>query len=56
MLSNNDALGVVLQLEHVLGISRHVHPTSLVVVLEDVARLVHACHPLWSRAVQNRVQ
>jgi hypothetical protein len=46
VLSSNDALGVVLQLEHVLTISCHVCPTSVVAVLEDVARLVHACHPL----------
>jgi hypothetical protein len=42
MLSSNDGLGVVLQLEQVLGISRHVRPTHMVVVLEDVAHLIHA--------------
>jgi hypothetical protein len=55
-LSSNDALGVVLQLEHVLGISRLVHPTSMVVVLEDIAHLINACRPLWIRAVLGRVQ
>jgi hypothetical protein len=56
MLSSNDALGVMLQLEQVMGISHHVRPTSVVVVLEDVARLVNACHPLQIRAVLDRVQ
>jgi hypothetical protein len=41
-LSSNDTMGVMLQLEHVLGMSRHVCPSSMVVVLEDVALLVHA--------------
>jgi hypothetical protein len=50
-LSSHDALGVVLQLEHVPGISCHVCPTSVVVVLEDVACLVLACHPLQIGAV-----
>jgi hypothetical protein len=45
-LSSNDALDVVLQLEHVLGISRHVRPTSVIMVLEDIARLINVCHPL----------
>jgi hypothetical protein len=55
-LFRNDALGVVLQLEHVLSISHHVRPTSVVVVLEDVARLINVCRPLWIRAVLDRVQ
>jgi hypothetical protein len=56
MLSSNDAMGVVLQLEHMLSISRHVRPTRMVVVLEDVAFLIHACRPLWIGAVLDRVQ
>jgi hypothetical protein len=49
MLSSNDALGVMLQPEQVMSISRHVRPTSVVVILEDVARLINACLPLeWS--------
>jgi hypothetical protein len=36
----------MLQLEHVLGISRHVSPPSVIAVLDDVARLIHACRPL----------
>jgi hypothetical protein len=40
MMSSNDVLGVV------LGISRHIRPTSMVVVLKDIACLIHACHPL----------
>jgi hypothetical protein len=55
MLSSNNALGVVLQLEQVLGISRHVHPTSVVVVLEDSAYLINVCHPLRIRVVLDRV-
>jgi hypothetical protein len=56
MLSSNDALGVVLQLEQVLGISCHVRPTTMVVVLEDVAHLINACRLLQIRAVLDRVQ
>jgi hypothetical protein len=54
-LSSNDALGVMLQLEHVLGISHHVCPSNVVVVLDDVACLVHVCHPLQIRAVLDQV-
>jgi hypothetical protein len=54
-LSCNDALGVMLQLEQVLGIARHVHPTTMVVVLKDVARLIHVFLPLWVGAVMDRV-
>jgi hypothetical protein len=45
-LSCNDALDVVLQLEQVLGIACHVCPTTIVVILEDVACLIHVCLPL----------
>jgi hypothetical protein len=40
--SCNDVLGVMLQLEHVLGIAHHVCPTTMVVVLKDIAHLIHA--------------
>jgi hypothetical protein len=56
MLSSNDILGIMLQLEQVLGISRHVHPTTMVVVLKDVAHIINACPPLRIRAVLDRVQ
>jgi hypothetical protein len=56
LLSCNDALGVVLQLEQVLGIARHVRPTTVVVILKDVACLIHACLPLRVRAVLDWVQ
>jgi hypothetical protein len=56
MLSNNDALGVMLQLEQVLGISHNVCPTTMVVVLKDVACLINACPPLQIGAVLDRVQ
>jgi hypothetical protein len=55
-LSSNDALGVVIQLEQVLGISHHVHPTTVVVVLKVVPRLVNACPPLQIRVVLDRVR
>jgi hypothetical protein len=55
-LSSNNVLGVVLQLEHVMGISRHVCPTSVVVVLEDSARLFNACRPLQIGEVLDQVQ
>jgi hypothetical protein len=54
-LSSNDAMGVMLQLEQVLGISHHVHQTSMVVVLEDVAHLINTCHTLRIRVVLDRV-
>jgi hypothetical protein len=50
-LSHNDDLGVVLQLEQVLGIARHVCRTTMVVDLKDIARLIHTCLPVWVRAV-----
>jgi hypothetical protein len=55
-LCNNDALGVVLQLEQVLGIAHHVRPTTVVVDLIDVACLIHVSLPLQVGAVLNRVQ
>jgi hypothetical protein len=55
-LSYNDALGVVLQQEQVLGIARHVHPTTWVVIQKDVARLIQACLPLRVAVVLNWVQ
>jgi hypothetical protein len=45
-LSCNDVLGVVLQLEQVLGISRHVRSTTVIVVPKYVARLINARLPL----------
>jgi hypothetical protein len=56
LLCNNDALGVVPQLEQVLDIVRHVCPTTMVVNLIDVACLIHAGLPLRVGAVLNRVQ
>jgi hypothetical protein len=56
VLSCNSALGVLLQLEHVLGVSRHVRPTVMVVVLKDIVRLINARLPLWIRVVLNWVQ
>jgi hypothetical protein len=55
-LSCNEALGVMLQLELVMGIACNIRPTTLVVVLKDVACLIHACLPLCVRAVLDRVQ
>jgi hypothetical protein len=55
-LSNNNALGVVLQMEQVLGISSHVCPTTVVVVLKDIARLFNAYPPLRIRVVLDQVQ
>jgi hypothetical protein len=54
-LSCNDALGVMLQLEQVLGIAHHVRPTTVLVILEDVARCIRVCLPLRVRAVLDRV-
>jgi hypothetical protein len=54
--SCNDALGVVLQLEQMLGITCHVRPTTVVVVLKDIARLIHACIPLRVEVVLDQVQ
>jgi hypothetical protein len=56
LLSCNNALGVVLQLEQVLGISHHVRPTIMIVVLKGVACFIHACLPLWIRVVLDWVQ
>jgi hypothetical protein len=55
-LSCHDALGAVLQLEQVLSIPCHVHTTTMVVVLKDVACLINACLPLWIRVVLDGVQ
>jgi hypothetical protein len=55
-LLRNDALSVVLQLEHVLGISDHVCPATVVVNLKDVAYLIHVSLPLWVRAILDRIQ
>jgi hypothetical protein len=46
LLGGNDALGVVLQLEQVLGIACLVHPPTVVVDLIDVACLIHVSLPL----------
>jgi hypothetical protein len=54
-LSCNSALGIVLQLELVLSISCHVCPTTMVVVLKDVARLINVHLPLWVGVVLDRV-
>jgi hypothetical protein len=48
-LFDNKVLGVMLQLEQVLGATHHVRPTTVVVVLKDVARLIHACLPLLQK-------
>jgi hypothetical protein len=45
-LLRNDALSVMLQLEQMLGISGHVHPTTVVVNLKDIAHLIHVSLPL----------
>jgi hypothetical protein len=55
-LSFNDELGLMLQLEQVLGVACHVRPTTMVVVLKGIARLIHACLPLRVRAVLDRIQ
>jgi hypothetical protein len=55
-LSGNNALGVVLQLEQVLGIARHVRPTTMVVIMKDVACLIHVCLPLRVRVVLDWIQ
>jgi hypothetical protein len=46
LLCSNDALGVVLQLEQVMGIACHVRPTTVVVDPIDVTCLIHAGLPL----------
>jgi hypothetical protein len=55
-LLRNDALSVMLQLKHMLGISGHVHPATVVVNLKDIAHLIQASLPLQVRAVLDRVQ
>jgi hypothetical protein len=45
-LSHNGVLGVVLESEQVLGISHHIRPTTMVVVLKDVAHLINVHLPL----------
>jgi hypothetical protein len=55
-LSHNDAFGVLLQLKQVLGISCHVCPTTVVVVLKDIACLINVCLPLQIGVVLDRVQ
>jgi hypothetical protein len=55
-LSCNDVLGVILQLEEVLSISRLVRPTTMIVVLKGVAHLINVCLPLWIRVVLDWVQ
>jgi hypothetical protein len=55
-LSCNGALGGLLQLEHVLGISRHVRPTAMVVVMVDVARPIDARLSLRIGVVLNLVE
>jgi hypothetical protein len=54
-LSRNGVMRALLQLEHVVAISHHVRPTTMIVVLKDVARLIDVCHPLQIRVVLNRV-
>jgi hypothetical protein len=41
LLDSNDALGVVLQLEQVLGIARYICPPTVLVDLIDVACAIH---------------
>jgi hypothetical protein len=42
LLLCDDALSVVLQLKQMLGISGHVHPTTVVMNLKDIAHRIHA--------------
>jgi hypothetical protein len=42
LLDSNDALGVVLQLEQMLGIVRYICPPTMLVDLIDVACAIHA--------------
>jgi hypothetical protein len=53
---HDDALSAMLQLKHILGISGHVHPATVVMNLKDIAHLIHARLPLWVRSVLDRVQ
>jgi hypothetical protein len=46
LLLCDDALSAVLQLKQMLGISGHVHPTTMVMKLKDTARLIQASLPL----------
>jgi hypothetical protein len=52
----DDALSVVLQLKKMLGISGHVHPTTVVMNLKYIAHLIHVSLPLWVKSILNRVQ
>jgi hypothetical protein len=42
----DDALSVMLQLKHMMGISSHIRTTTVVVNLKDIAHLIHASLPL----------
>jgi hypothetical protein len=55
LLCSNNVLGVMLQLELVLGIACHVHLTTMVVDPIDVACLIHASLPLRVGAILDRV-
>jgi hypothetical protein len=55
-LLHNNALSVMLQLKQVLGTSGHVRPSTMIVNLKDIARLIHVSLPLWVRAILDRVQ
>jgi hypothetical protein len=50
-----DALSVMLQLKHMLGISDHVRPTTVVMNLKDIAHLIHVSLSLCVRSVLDRV-
>jgi hypothetical protein len=43
LLLCDDALSVVPQLKQMLGISGHVHSTTVVMNLKDIAHRIHAC-------------
>jgi hypothetical protein len=42
----DDALSVMLQLKHMMGISGHIRAATVVVNLKDIAHLIHASLPL----------
>jgi hypothetical protein len=42
----DDALSVVLQLKQMLGISGHVLPATMVMILKDIVHLIHASLPV----------
>jgi hypothetical protein len=52
----DDVLSVMLQLKQMLGISGHVHPTTVIMNLKDIGHLINASLPLWVRVVLDRVQ